>query len=478
MTGGHRTGFRARRTRLVSYAGLGLLAGMAPALLGAQEPKPRPNPRLPGRIPPAAQPAPAQPAPAGPAAAAANTQLPSFAGCSPSVWAWWRQKVGTGKHGRITCAADPTRPAILLFHGNHEDGRTWTAPSHTDYAYDYAHHPGNKRIGDTHKLPNSGVYKVGESEWLYGKDANRAAWDKANNWYDYLVKQGFTVATWSQDMFTVAKAMESTQEAFDSFLVQTAARSPGAPPPVALVGHSRGGLLIRKILKDRGSMGRVKWVVTLHSPHTGSELGRAPGLVVAEVLDLMDCCAPGPLKQKLRDLVVEIMRPATTHCSFLWCWNDEDRELQPNSPMLRNIAEGEKKLEDVAYYTFGGTNPRVYRMYTWLFDANSAKPQYSKDHGQYFVWRIKPVEITSVSPILDKIRNFTPEVVPGKGDALVSDARSRLPWSIHKTTDLNHAELLWHKPLMAKVAGIINGPVASGRRGAQPAVNLPTRVGR
>lgn len=286
MIGQRRNARRVRVVMLTLSLGFGFCSGI-PTLLAAQEPKPKVPPRLPGRISPRAQPAPAEPAPAQPTpagpAAAANTQLPSFAGCSPSVWAWWRQKAGTGKYGRIVCAADPTRPAILLFHGNHEDGRTWTAPSHTDYAYDYRNHPGTKRIGDTHKLPNSGVYKIGESNWLYGND--RAAWDKANNWFDYLVKQGFTVATWSQDMFTVAEAMKSTRETFDSFLVHTAARNPNAPPAIALVGHSRGGLMIRKILKERGSMGRVKWVVTLHSPHTGSELGRAPGLVVAEVLD-------------------------------------------------------------------------------------------------------------------------------------------------------------------------------------------------
>jgi hypothetical protein len=53
-----------------------------------------------------------------------------------------------------------------------------------------------------------------------------------------------------------------------------------------------------------------------------------------------------------------------------------------------------------------------------------------------------------------------PEVAPGKGDALVADARSRLPWSVHTTTQLNHAELLWDKPLMRKVAGLIGGPMA------------------
>lgn len=271
--------------------GLGVLCAFGPALLSGQEPRPRlkPAPAPPGRIAPA-QPAPAaQPAPTGPAAAAANTQLPSFGGCSPSVRTWWKQTVGTGKYGRIVCAEDPTRPAILLVHGLHQDGRTWTAPSSTEYAYDYRNHPSNKRIGQTHSAPNVGVYKVGKSEWLYGDEENRAAWDKANNWFDFLVKQGFTVATWSQDQLRMAHAMPSAREAFDSFLAQTAARSPASPPPVALIAHSRGGLVIRQLLKEKGSKGRVKWVVTLHSPHEGSELGRTPGKLAAEIVDLIDC---------------------------------------------------------------------------------------------------------------------------------------------------------------------------------------------
>jgi len=375
------------------------------------------------------------------------------------VSAWWRQTIGTGKHGRIICASDPTRPAILLVHGLHQDGRTWTAPSSTEYAYDYKNHPGKKRIGDTHAALNAGVYKVGKSEWLYGDEGNRAAWDKANNWFDFLVKQGFTVATWSQDQLRMAHAMPSAREAFDTFLAQTAARSPASPPPVALIAHSRGGLVIRQLLKEKGSKGRVKWVVTLHSPHEGSELGRTPGKLAAEIVDLIDCCAPpiitAPLKPQLKALAVEAMRPMTK--LFM---DDETRELSPGSPLIRNLAEGEKKLDDVTYYTFGGKNPTVYRLYVWLFDAMSSVPQY-KNLEQYFVWRAVPNEIGGVSPILDKIRDFAPEVVPGKGDALVSNASARLPWSIHTSTDLNHAELLWNKPLMSKVAGLIGGPVAA-----------------
>ncbi|MGH7429408.1 MAG: hypothetical protein ACREJ4_13790, partial [Candidatus Methylomirabilaceae bacterium] len=68
--------------------------------------------------------------------------------------------------GRISCSRDPSRPVILLVHGLHQNQKTWTEPSDVGYAYDYARHPGEDRIGDTHDKPNTGVYKLGRSPWL------------------------------------------------------------------------------------------------------------------------------------------------------------------------------------------------------------------------------------------------------------------------------------------------------------------------
>ncbi len=384
--------------------------------------------------------------------APATTQPSSATFCPPAARSWW---AGLGKGGEIACAKDPARPAILLVHGLHQSLLTWTAPSSIGYSYDTGHDPAQQRIGDTHQGPNAGVYKLGKSDWLYGNDP--AAWDRTHNWFDYLAGFGFTVAAWSQPGLSFEEAVPSALAAFDSLLALTRARSPGAPPAIALIGHSRGGLLIRRIVKERkasSDIARVKWVVTLHSPHQGSELGQWPGRLASETMDLLDCCAPpvvtAPLKAPLRDLVTEAMRPMTKLLVDF-----ESRELTPDSPMLRGLANGETPLPGAKYYTFGGVNPSYFRLYLWTFDAMSAVPQY-KNLSQYFVWRANPVLLEPLSPVFDKIRPFVREVKAGFGDGLVTDASARLPWSTHFTDHLNHAEVLWDRGVQAQVAQLID----------------------
>ena len=409
-----------------------------------------------------------------------DAQLPDVvAGCPLATYLWWR---GHGEGGRIACASDPTAPAVLLFHGLHQDVNTWTAPSNVGYSYDYRRDPGTDRVGDEHDGPNAGVYKVGASPWLYGDEDEREAWDDSVNWFDYLVERGFTVATWSQPQPMFADALPSAREALDNFLSQTAALSPAAPPPVTLLGHSRGGLLIRQVLKEHGSEdGRVKAIVTLNSPHHGSELGRAPGRLMAEFVDLLDCCIPGdltaPIKDEIKDAVTELARPLTKWLSDEEIvGDDESRELTPDGPLMRSIAEGEQALPGVSYYTYGGTNATYYKMYLWVFDAMSAVPQY-RNATQYFVWRADPQEIGPLSPIMDDLRDFADEVTPGRGDGLVSDASARLPWSRHTTKALNHAEVLWDRPLQQEVASIIAGTGGGVSQRASPDLTSSSGAG-
>lgn len=384
--------------------------------------------------------------------------LPSDdSGCAPSVTAWWRH-LG----GRIVCAKDPLQPAILLVHGLHQSLTTWTAPSAIGYSYDTRHDPVAERIGDSHQEPGVGIYKIGTSNVLYASDAAR--WDREHNWFDYLAGLGFTVATWSQPGNSFDDALPSALAAFDSLVAQTA-RSVATGPSIAIIGHSRGGLLARRILKDRRtsqSIARVKWVITLHTPHNGSELGQYPGRIAAEAVDLIDCCAPStvtaPFKPQLKNIVTEAMRPLTKILVDF-----ESRELTPNSPLLRDLANGETALPGVKYFTFGGVSPSLFRLYLWTFNANSAVPQY-KGASQYFVWRVNPTTLEPISPLLDKIRPFVREVQAGYGDGLVTDASARLPWSMHFTDHLNHAEVLWDRGVQMQVVQLID-PMRFNRTG-------------
>ena len=352
---------------------------------------------------------------------------------------------------------DPAKPAILLFHGLHQGEWSWTKPSlHDQYIYDYKQHP--KVRHETKESPGVGIFKIGKSEKLATTSVD------ALNWVDFLANQGHTVATWTQDGPQFERAYQSAKSAYAKFLQETAGQKSSAPPPVALVAHSRGGLVIRRLLKDpETDVRRVRWVITIHSPHHGSEMVRAPSQLFAEITDLL---GPVPLPKKLKNelhaLAVEAARPLTKFVTENTKSGDESRELMPDGPLLRSLEAGEKELPGVKYYTFGGTNPRYYRLYTWMFTPGSATPQF-RGADKYFKWEIRPVEIEQFSPMFDKLRDFVHEIKPGYGDGLVTAERARLPKKIfpnavHETTKLNHAEVLWDLDLQRRVIGILSRP--------------------
>ena len=330
--------------------------------------------------------------------------------------------------------------------------------SHDQLTYNYNQPP--KSVSATKESPGVGIFKIGKSDQIPAAEVN------AKNYVALLKQQGFTVATWTQRGPSFERAYQSAVEAYNNFRIDTAALNPGSPPPIALLAHSRGGLVVRRLLKEQEKdMERVRWVITLHSPHHGSEMARAASQIVAEVTDL---AAPLPLPQEtktqLRDLVVEAARPLTKFVTENTSagGGDESRELMPGGPLFRALESGEKQLSQVKYYTFGGTNPRYYRLYLWMLTAGSAVPQFS-GLDKYFKWEANPVEIAGLSPMFDKLRNIVQEIAPGKGDGLVTDVSARLPKAIfsnatHTTNNLNHAEVLWDPGVQQQVLKILSMP--------------------
>lgn len=365
--------------------------------------------------------------------------------------AWWRE------HGCPFHVGEPDKPAVLLFHGLHRDQRTWTQPGSDEgiLRYRFRQSPEAEDLG-VFRYPGVGIYKIGPPRQQEEIDHL--------NWFDYLASQGCTVATFSQAQPTVEEAMRTARDVWLHFVEETTRLFPESPPPIALLGHSRGGLVIRRLIQElRGEpalqMDRVRWVFTLHSPHRGSEVARAPEIIEEEIRRAVGGWDPVPdqipidvslpqIHQDLIDVLIASLRQMV---------KVEDRELAPDSAMIAAIAQGETPLANAQYYTFGGTNPNYLRICTWRFTAASALPQASMRRGIYYKWEVVPHEIGSLSPMFAEVRDLMDEIAPGKGDGLVSDVRSRLPWSIHETQDLNHAEVLWDRTTQRKVAARLLG---------------------
>ncbi|MBZ5579857.1 MAG: GPI inositol-deacylase [Acidobacteriia bacterium] len=386
----------------------------------------------------------------GPAGAVRAPLLSSVAATRPIAAAGCRH-AWLPQYGGVICkGSDPSRPVILLVHGLHQSVESWTKPSSTGYTYDFRHTPVDVDLGD-HAAPNAGLYKAGASDKL---DVDGL------NWFDYLAGQGFTVAAWSQPCCTFAAAYPSAVQALAQFASDTATLNPAAPPPIVLLGHSRGGLVIHKLLRDQGTIGgRIRFAITIHSPHHGSLMAKTPERLADEASALFANVSLRPdAKQPLKQLALQMVAPLKSMI------DDGQAELAPDSPVITGLLTGDTPIPGVRYYTFGGTNPTLFRLYTWLFTPMSSVPQY-KGLEQYFQWRAKPVEVGLVSPLLDRIPAFNPEIKPGEGDSLVTDQSARLPYSIHQTDRLNHAEVLWDRGLQQNVVRILSAtaPVRASR---------------
>lgn len=355
-------------------------------------------------------------------------------------------------------AGQPGKPAVLLLHGLAASSRHWTNPAAT-WSIKHAHFDHRAEVKDRtggENGPHVGLRGFALSP------VDDDAGEKGSFWA-YLTAQGFTVATWDQapcmdegkhpsraclDGDTFDAAYPSAKAALEEL-----ARLSGSAP-IALVGHSRGGLLARRLLKDAGlpSRSRVKWLITLHSPHQGSSLATA-GVSLQKKLQRADDAVRfsflpeavrGAAKKLVPDIAGSLNATIDQLVDFLGL--EGARELAANGDTLKALRAGEQKPAGVKVVTFGGTSPRVARVHAFVYTAASANPASKR-------WRADPFEVLDYP---GDLKLPFPELRPG-GDLLVTDESSHLPWEDqHITHPLNHAEVLWSRTVQKQVAALLN----------------------
>lgn len=333
-------------------------------------------------------------------------------------------------------STDPALPVVILLHG--------TAGVSADMA-DPATHPGRNHdylvpippqvdLG-LHPGPNFGIAGL-------ELDPLKAV----PSWQAALAAEGFGYVNYDQVDSTGLLANPVLELA--AVVAEVITRLPNGRR-IAVVAHSRGGLLVRKYLVDNASdalmLDRLQAVVTLHAPHGGTELASIAH-VMNSVIDAVVAIDPAldPLLQWVRGQVNE---PAFA-------------ELAVGSAFLVDLAAAEAAAGApfVPTYTFGGTSTLLSRARAQLFTVGSAIPQVTSwfPPAIAYHWRTVPEPLPSPASGIPELALLAPELENTVGDLLVSDAGARLPGSAgHVSNPINHAEALWDTGLQQQVIAVL-----------------------
>jgi len=199
--------------------------------------------------------------------------------------------------------------------------------------------------------------------------------------------------------------------------------------PLVLIGHSRGGLVARKFMEQRDP--RIKAFITIASPHAGSSLSKI-GKYLAPLHGVIKNILPeethGTVSRTLKRIHDLIEGNAL-------------KELMPGSDFFRNLKDAPSKA--IEYASFGGEKTELVNLYRWEKRAGKIYPK-------------------KLLTIPDSLLKFIPasaipdEIVPGKGDIMVSARSSVLPWaSEHIDLKANHFTILWNRRMIAKTLEVI-----------------------
>ena len=223
-----------------------------------------------------------------------------------------------------------------------------------------------------------------------------------------LSAAGFSVVGWSQK-----RPLGPAQEAVDELaFVMDKVREAYGNRPIHMVCHSRGGLIARKYLSVHGA-GNVRSLVTMGTPHHGTRMasiGKQLGIAAPLLEGLLPRDSQGTLTKALKRTAEFFSGPALS-------------ELMPESSFVRLL--GTDVPPGVRTFTVGGTDPALLTIHV---RARAG-----------VAWT--PVELPGFlfNTMPERLRPL--EVLPGRGDGLVTDESSRLPGVRHMSVPCNHVTI-------------------------------------
>lgn len=328
-----------------------------------------------------------------------------------------------------------TGPVVVLVHGLAVSEKIWTEPENETLFAGLI--PFRRLVADVDRPPQSvdkGVHDRPPLAPIAGMAFSPSRWDgdeKPSGLWQALLEAGYATVTWSQrePKGLIALAVEELAHVMDLLEQRFSGRR------IVLVGHSRGGLVIRRYL-DSCPEGRAKiaGVIGLGVPHRGSRLASA-GIILSPVLAFVRGVAAlgennRSLSTRMEDFVSRLNRSLQSE-GFL--------ELVPDSPFITGLRD--EKYPGMRHVSVIGTLARYTRVYLLKYDEES----YVRG-ADGFRYRLVPRELFTIpDTFVEKIPStLVPrELVEGEGDGQVSVESARLQWADEEYRfPVNHAEMV------------------------------------
>ncbi|UCD36370.1 MAG: alpha/beta fold hydrolase [Nitrospiraceae bacterium] len=306
------------------------------------------------------------------------------------------------------------RPVVIFIHGLGVDRSFWTDPEETKIL---ARNIPLRLFAAERPL-------AGPEEKAGGLTFGRVP-AKVDNLWRILLQEGFSVLSWSQTR--PAGPVAAAVEELDHVLARAEGLFPGRP--VALIGHSRGGLIARKSMEHRHPA--VRALVTIASPHRGSSLSRLGNRLLplsSAIQRLLPESARGTVAGVLRNLTELIQGRAL-------------QELMPGSDFITGLKDAPS--HDVRYLSFGGNKTKMLTLYRWKQAGGRRSAQTLLSF---------PDSIVGLLP-----ESIVPdELVSGRGDFMVTAESAVLPWpGQHYNLPENHISITWNRTVADHVVQLL-----------------------
>ncbi len=306
------------------------------------------------------------------------------------------------------------KPVVIFVHGLGTDKSIWISPLETKI---FAKNIPLKYFAAIRPKATSKLQK--------GKITTGEIPDSVDSLWPILKSKGYNLVCWTQSR--PVGPINAAVNDLKKIMLQVKKVFP--EKPVALIGHSRGGLIARKYMELKSP--QIKALITIASPHDGSSLSK-----IGKYLPFLSGVISNILPRETHGTISNILKRIIDLVD-----GNALKELMPGAEFFKHLKD--TRSEKIHYLSFGGLQTEILNIYKWEKRGTGFYPK-------------------KLLTIPDSLLKFVPalavpdEITSGEGDIMVTADSSVLPWaSEHYNVKANHFTILWDRKVIKKTLEVL-----------------------